>query len=149
MLEDLRQKLLSRLDALNKKRGQFQNLNSFIEFRNAAGVQKGKSVDFNGFKKALNQFDCPGRHNDSIVQKAFGILTRKDQNVSTNDLSITFNHVSERLATLILILLFIPSYSHNTLSPFTCHLLSSNRGVQFEMPTKNGRRPEKRLPSQE
>lgn len=95
-LEDLRQKLLARLDALNKKRGQFQDLNSFIEFRNAAGVQKGKSVDLNGFRRALKQFDCPGRHDDRIVRKAFSTLTRQDQNSSTNDKAITFNHVSQR-----------------------------------------------------
>eukprot|EP00946_MAST-07B_sp_MAST-7B-sp1_P002588 g2588.t1 len=93
--ENLRQKLLSRLDALNKRRGRFQVKNAFSEFRNAAGAQKGIRIDYEGFKRAVRQFDCPGQGSDRLMQQAFSILTRQDGLASTNDNEITFNHVSE------------------------------------------------------
>ena len=95
MLEDLRQKLLSRLDVLNKRRGRFQDKNAFAEFRNAAGAEKGKHVDYEGFKRAVRQFDCPGNESDRLMRKAFSVLTRKDGMANTNDKAIAFSHVSK------------------------------------------------------
>ena len=94
LLENLRQKLLGRLDALDKKRGRFQDVNAFGEFRNAAGAQKGKPVDFEGFRRAVRQFDCPGYQNDKLLHRAFGLLTRQDGKAASNDKAITFGHVS-------------------------------------------------------
>ena len=95
MLENLRQKILSRLDALNKRRGQFQDTNAWREFRNAAGAQKGNVVDYKGFKTALRQFDCPGNQIDPLTQQAFSILTRQDGNTNSDDKAITLSHVSK------------------------------------------------------
>ena len=93
LLENLRSKLLARLDSVSKKRGQFQDVNAFIEFRNASGVEKGEQVNLKNFKQALQQFDCS--FNDDTSRQAFGILTRQDNRSKTDDVAITFNHFKE------------------------------------------------------
>ena len=93
MLENLRQKLLGRLDSLNKMRGQFQEANAFREFRNAASAQKGQPVDYERFRRAVQQFDCPGNRNDKLMRRAFGLLSRQDGKADSNDKAITFGHV--------------------------------------------------------
>ena len=95
LLEDLRYKLLARLDSLSKKRGQFQDINAFIEFRNASGVPQGDPVDLICFERALRQFDVTGSSNAALAKKAFSILTKKDSRDRTNDTAITFNHFKE------------------------------------------------------
>jgi len=95
LLEDLRCKLLARLDSLNKKRGQFQDVNCFIEFRNASGVPQGEPVDLVCFERALRQFDVDGSNKKSLMKSAFSLLTRKDDRGITDDTSITFNHFKE------------------------------------------------------
>jgi hypothetical protein len=95
ILEDLRFKLLARLDSLNKKRGQFQDINAFIEFRNASGVQPGNPVNLDRFSIALKQLDVNGATNKAHVSAAFSKLTRIDHRSKTDDVAITFNHFKE------------------------------------------------------
>ena len=75
LLEDLRCKLLARLDSLNKKRGQFQDVNCFIEFRNASGVPQGEPVDLVCFERALRQFDVDGSNKKSLVKSEIFFVT--------------------------------------------------------------------------
>ena len=94
LLEDLRSKLLARLDAVKKRRGAFQDVNAFVEFRNAAGVEPGKPIGYDGFVRALRQFGIKGAQNARLSKRAFHFLSTADGKANTDDIKVTFNHVS-------------------------------------------------------
>ena len=71
--------------------GSFEDINAFVAFRKASGVERGVPIDAVAFRKALTTLGIT--HSKKLASVAFGILLSMDGNAQTNpDNNLQFRH---------------------------------------------------------
>lgn len=87
MVNKLRKELLSQEKSHLK--GSFEDINAFVVFRKASGVDRGRSIDMPAFCTALTNLDV--KHDENLASEAYQILLSMD---GGGGKTLEFRHVS-------------------------------------------------------
>ena len=110
VLLDLVAKLRAKLVAQSKAghTGSFEDINCFLVFRKASGVERGMSIDVVAFMRALTVLGVA--HTENTARTAFGILLSMDDShaLSECNTGLEFRHVSFAAPLYFLSLINLP-----------------------------------------